>query len=662
MSNFKEFSDLIEGNFKEMSKGDLFIVEDNNDELYKNYLDLFPDGTNPLVKERTEHDCSCCKHFVRNLGNVVAIKNGKMTSVWDVEGAPYPYGDIAKSMAEKVREKEVSSVFVGKQSTFGQKFSRYAMDDGTMVRRYHFFGELPSKHLSNRRESDVGNYNTTAKMLKRALLELKEQAFDDVVDLIESKSIYRGEEFLEQVKSFRDILKTYNTLNDDEKKLFAWENCKLGIGRFKNSVIGTLVSDLSSGVSLEDAVRKFESKVAPHNYKRPKALITESMIKKALSDIDDLGLRDSLERRFAKLSDVSVNNVLFADRSSKPHMKDSLQESLMKEVRPKKINEDKVDDISIEEFMSDVLPNSDSVEIMIKNNQKSNFVSITNAAKEDSPLLFNWTNRFAWSYDGNIADSDIKARVKAAGGNVTAPLRFSLSWFNTDDLDIHVTDPKGQHIFYGNKMGKLDVDMNVSCPVRDAVENVCWQDVIDGNYVISVKNFTKRESVDFGFVIETESNGEIQQFNYNKMLGDGKIVKVLDVKVSNGSIVEIKPASNVSGGIMSQEHWGVETEKFNKVSLIMNSPNHWDSNSYGNKHWFFLIDNCKNPEKVRGFYNEFLSPDMSKHRKVMEILAEKTKCEKSDDQLSGLGFSSTKKDSVILKVTGKQNRVFNVQF
>lgn len=31
-----------------------------------------PAGTNPIFRERTEHDCSCCRNFVKNLGNVVA--------------------------------------------------------------------------------------------------------------------------------------------------------------------------------------------------------------------------------------------------------------------------------------------------------------------------------------------------------------------------------------------------------------------------------------------------------------------------------------------------------------------------------------------------------------------------------------------------------------
>ena len=50
-----------------------------------------------------------------------------------------------------------------------------------------------------------------------------------------------------------------------------------------------------------------------------------------------------------------------------------------------------------------------------------------------------------------------------------------------------------------------------------------------------------------------------------------------------------------------------------------------------------------------------------KHRKVFELLAGKTKVEPSDDQLSGVGLSSTVNNYVYLRVTGKTKRIFRVE-
>ena len=94
----------------------------------------------------------------------------------------------------------------------------------------------------------------------------------------------------------------------------------------------------------------------------------------------------------------------------------------------------------------------------------------------------------------------------------------------------------------------------------------------------------------------------------------------------------------------------------------MNSPNHWDGEKTGNKHWFFILDGCKNDSKARGFFNEFLDEGLRDHRKVFEVLGSKMKTEKSDEQLSGLGFSSTQKNHVLCKVGGSFNRTIKINF
>jgi len=73
-----------------------------------------------------------------------------------------------------------------------------------------------------------------------------------------------------------------------------------------------------------------------------------------------------------------------------------------------------------------------------------------------------------------------------------------------------------------------------------------------------------------------------------------------------------------------------------------------------------MLKGCKNPDATRGIYNEFLRSDLDQHRKVFEIVGSKTKCQPSDDQLSGLGFSSTRSDVVTIVVNGR--RAYNVEF
>src|SRR5690606_9278484 len=117
-----------------------------------------------------------------------------------------------------------------------------------------------------------------------------------------------------------------------------------------------LIQDLSAGMDLEAAVRSFESKVAPTNYKRTTALITPAMVNQAMETINGLGLEAALERRFARLSDVSVNNVLWVDNSVQSQMKDGIAGLLMGAAVPKQKGEAKAEDITMDEFMAKVVP------------------------------------------------------------------------------------------------------------------------------------------------------------------------------------------------------------------------------------------------------------------------------------------------------------------
>jgi hypothetical protein len=114
---------------------------------------------------------------------------------------------------------------------------------------------------------------------------------------------------------------------------------------------------------------------------------------------------------------------------------------------------------------------------------------------------------------------------------------------------------------------------------------------------------------------------------------------------------------------MTQEKWGVKTEQFTKVDTLMVSPNFWDGQAVGNKHYIFALAGCKNPEPTRGIYNEFLRADLHDHRKVFEVLGAKTMCPPTDAQVSGVGFSSTRGDKVLINVTSAgSRRSYNVQF
>lgn len=656
MNDFPAFSKLVTAKYDAMRVNRLFTV--SNKGLYAAYLAAFPEGTNPIYKERTEHDCQCCANFINNLGRVVSIKNGQLESVWDVEGAPYPYDVVAKAMSQYVRSQTVEGLFCTDQTIYGKEFNHQQLPDGSVKRWNHFNGLVSKRDVSTTPDAVKGNYRAFKDVLYRGLTTLTMDALVTVHELITNNNLYRGEEHLGAVEAFISLLKDSETLGID---LFSWQHASNQAAGFRNTVIGSLVRDISEGKPVEEAVKAFEAKVAPANYKRPKALVTQSMVKAAMATIAAEGLERATARRFARLSDVSVNNVLWVNNDTKSKMKSDIEGLLLKAVKPsaKKVP---AEELTIAEFMQDVLPQAQTLEILVENKHQSNFVSLTAPVHADAPLLFKWDNGFAWSYKGDTADS-IKERVKAAGGNVTnAKLRVSLAWFNYDDLDIHVMEPNGNHIYFRNKSNKLDVDMNAGFGhTRTAVENVSWVDVRDGTYSVVVDNYFRRETGNVGCVIEIENNGQIVQLSHSQEVG--KNTPIVDLAVKNGVIVQMDVAKNVTGGGVSQDVWGVKTEMFIPVSTLMYSPNHWDGNATGNKHYIFMLEGCKNPETTRGIYNEFLRADLAKHGRVMEVLGNRTHCPITDEQLSGVGFSSTRKDIVVVKVTTDSKvKTFKINF
>ena len=64
--NFATFAHDLHRHFNDMCKGTnaMFLLDVDPDEMWGTYLNSFPEGTNPLYRVRTEHDCSCCNEFV----------------------------------------------------------------------------------------------------------------------------------------------------------------------------------------------------------------------------------------------------------------------------------------------------------------------------------------------------------------------------------------------------------------------------------------------------------------------------------------------------------------------------------------------------------------------------------------------------------------------
>lgn len=689
MDEFMFLKKKLYEHFNEMQKESnrLFEVDVDKDELWNTYLDSFSAGTNKIFRERREHDCSCCRQFIKNIGAAVVIKDNQMHTIWELDVKNTIYQPVCDALDSFVKAHAVKDIYTTKIPKIGTDYN-FEEINGKAYRWDHFFLKLPDKFVNKTDRSNEeikGEFRDTKNVFKRSLDEISMDALDTILELINSNTLYKGEEWKGVLTEFKKYKKEYDKLTSDiEKDLYAWEKsvtAGMALGRIRNHSIGTLLINVSEDMDLDAAVKKYEQITAPANYKRPKAIFTKKMLEDAKKTITELGYMDSLQRRFANLNDITVNNVLFSNKSAAKRMigADDIFGQMERDavVNPKKFS--KVEEISAQDFIDKVLPTAKEIEAFVENKHEKNFVSMIAPVNPDAKTMFKWNNGLSWAYAGNITDSDMRQNVKAAGGNVDGVLRFSIMWNeeqnDNSDLDAHCIEPDGNEIYYGycrkpdfsKCSGQLDIDIrypSVQMPGRPSVENITWVDMSrmkPGVYKFFVHQFANRGSK--GFKAEVEFNGEIFAFECNRSVRQDENVQVAEVTLSVNGEFSIREKLSGTSLVSSRKIWNVDTNQFTPVSVISYSPNYFDDqNGIGHKHLFFFLKGCKNSEEPNGYYNEFLKNDLEKHKRVFEALGAKCHVENTDNQLSGIGFSMTKRADLVVKVKGATERVMKIKF
>ena len=683
MLDFKQIKNALEKHFAEMSeKYDILYGSYlDKDELWETYLNAIPPEHNKIYRVRREYDCSCCRHFIKQIGHVIGIKDCRVETIWDIDTGNEDWNKVCKALSDYVRAARGIYVYYSPETFVGTDYNMDVDEDGNPIKWQHFSLVLPDKYVMRKTllGTETGRLNDNRNVFKRSLDELTLDSVETVLELINQKSLYRGEEYKANLEKFRIHKKAYDKLSEEEKELYTWENSvKLheSVSKIRNTAIGTLLIDVSNGVELDEAVRKYEAVVAPANYKRSKPIFTQRMLEDAQKTITELGYLDSIQRRYANADDITVNNILFSNRDAakRIHGADDIFTSLAKDTKKSAKKFSRVEEIQIEDFIKDVLPTATEIKAYVENKHAPNFMSLIAPVNKDSKTMFKWNNNFSWAYSGNVTDSILKQNVKNAGGKVDGALRFSIQWndlgeWNQNDEDAHCIEPNGEHIYFSHIMsrytdGNLDIDIISPNKGVPAVENITWPNknkMIPGTYKFFVHTYHSRGGRG-GFRAEIECNGEIHAYDYSIDTRNNNRVDVVEVtldKNGNFTIKDILP-SNVS----NREVWGITTNEFIPVNVICYSPNYWDEqNGIGNKHYFFMLKGCVNPEMPNAWYSEFLNSDLyPAHRKVMEALSSKAHVQECEDQLSGLGFSSTLRNELIVKVKGTTERSLKIKF
>ncbi|HOV34892.1 MAG TPA: hypothetical protein PLS56_02780 [Candidatus Dojkabacteria bacterium] len=702
----KEFNKLIQEQFLKMcATGKLFVVEAPN--LWHTYLSNFPKDQNPIFRDpaSSSHNCNLCHNFVRRYADIVAIdENLEIMTIFDVE-ADEEYNASAKALATLIRKSPIKNVFFETWKELNslpyakitKKDETYQLGMASNVKRYtkeeaekygvvkaneirtfeHMHLFVPKKFVKITgvsKESAITGYRYAKNVFQRAMETISVDTLELVKDLINQGSLLDGTTHLYKIEQIIPLKKEYDEINSPEKReRWCWiASYDLPFAKFRNELIGVLCAELSEGEEINKACESWNRRVDPRNYMKATAPITKKQIEEAKKFVIENGYEESFNRRLATIEDVKVSEILHSNTADTKEKSVSIFDGVKSTSTRHKRNEfEGVEEVTIEKFMKDILPTLSSIEVYLDNKHENNFVSLTTANNPDSKKIFKWNNNYSWTFNGNLAGkSQIKEAVKAAGGKIVGDLRFSITWNEGGndyvDFDAHCQSPH-EHIYYASYRGKgnpspcggnLDVDM--IAPRDLGVENIVYADkkkMRDGNYVLSVKHFSGDGKK--GFKAEIEMDGETFTYSCDRHTAGFKHVATVTLKDGKFSIKHMMPETQIA----SKEVYGLETKQFHKVNLMCLSPNHWDGNNVGNKHYFFMLDGCRAPNAIRGFHNENLIPELAAHRKVLEVLGATAMIEpKEKKQLCGLGFNATVRDEVLARIQGSHKRVVKIKF
>lgn len=697
----KEFTKLLQAQFDKMcTTGKLFRSSISGQKVWETYLSSFEPKFNPIFRDpnSTTHNCNLCNNFIRRYGNIVAVNDKLETiTIWDIVYSE-EYGKVAQSISTMLKNAPIGDVFFetfnelnslpyescSKTNTvfklgIDKNVKRYTKEEAEKfgvvkpneIRTFnHLHLSLPKVFVDmsgKSIESISADYRDAKNVFQRAMQEIPLDTLNLVKDLIVQGSLLDGQTHLYKVEQFIALKKIYDDTHTNYKDNWCWiTSYKLPIAKFKNELIGVLCSELAEGEELNKACQSWNKRVDPANYMKAVAPITKKQIEEAKKFVEENGYEESFNRRFATIDDIKASEILHVNVGKGDIKSVSIFDNVKStSTRHKRSEFDKVEEVSIEKFMSDILPTCTSVEAFLTNQHEGNLVSLTTTNVKESKPIFKWNNNYSWTFNGNLAGkSQIKEAVKIAGGKVDGILRFSITW-NEDgssicDFDAHCKTPSVE-IYYGHKQdyytgGWLDVDM--IRPSKLGVENITWQhksQMKEGKYYFFNRNFDGENNI--GFKAEIEIEGEI--FTYEKLGNLKGNIPVATVTLKNGifTIDHHLPETH-----SSKELYGLESNNFHKVNLVCLSPNHWDTNNVGNKHYFFMLDGCKCPTSIRSFHAENLIPELAQHRKVLEVLGNTTMIEPTDKQLSGLGFNATVRDELVVRLQGTHKRVIKLKF
>lgn len=358
---YNQFSAAVKESFLRYSDYPLFVT---NVDLFDVYLNNIPE------QYRQHYNCHCCRQFLDRFGSLVSVNDeGRLVPVmWEfsVEGM---FAGVVKAIKHALLRAKIVDTFQGGGLTvFGTPVTG-EWNHLSAVSRQAIKGV-------SRREDYI--------TVKRAIAEFSDAILDRALVLLRAETLYRGEKVLGQAEWLRSLHGI-----PDNLVWRAVSKAPEGFCHPRASMIGTLLEDLNSGLSVEDAGRKFAAKMHPLQYLRPSTLPSDQSIKQAEEVIAKLQAAGSLARRYLRPDEVKS---IWTPRVETKKKSDGVFGDLLSGSNKESAKAGSPVSITWEKFRRTVLPTAEKISYYSQaaSNWNHPFTALVTAVNADSPPIVQW--------------------------------------------------------------------------------------------------------------------------------------------------------------------------------------------------------------------------------------------------------------------------------
>lgn len=375
-------------------KNDEPLFTTNLENLYDIFLANLPE------EARQHYTCRACRDFVNRYGGLVVIdsETGATTPVmWAVSSSTSMFfREAVEAVYKQVKSAKVTGVFLTNEKRLGMPKTGAWHHMAVHIPKERIYRDkifTPDQKMAEKRE-DYG-------MLMRACANYKKETIESAVNLLRSNSLYRSEKVLGIAEWFLELKQHQGNRKFNN---IAWSRvatAPAGFCHISSSMIGTLLDDIEDGMDFEMVKRRFDEKMNPTKYQRPKAAPTAQNVARAEEIVAKLGIANSLKRRFARLDELQKVWV------PKPVVEfTETPRGVFCGVKVKGITnkrEPVVADGGVmtwEKFQRTVLPAAKKIELMV-NYDRNSYAALVTAVDPEAPPIVKWDteenrNPFSW--------------------------------------------------------------------------------------------------------------------------------------------------------------------------------------------------------------------------------------------------------------------------